>query len=123
MEEVITTKKVPLLGGWSDKSPESADIKVAAQYAVKMFNTQSKGKKMFKLVSIDAAQAQVTNVIHFKIEAVLGKTKCFKDENHDLESCSLERKRTKCYFEVTLNPHESEHELKEQNCTRIDKKV
>lgn len=58
------TEKVPLLGGWSDKSPESADVQEAAQYALKMFNTNSKGKKMFKLVSIDAAQVQVRFMQH-----------------------------------------------------------
>lgn len=123
MEEVITTKKVPLLGDWFERNPESTEVQEAAQHAVKMFNTHSKSRKMFKLVSITAAQTKVTNVINYKIDAVLGKTKCLKTEDLDLDSCSLERKQMKCHFEVAFNPRNNKHELHAQNCTKVGKKV
>lgn len=39
---------------------------------------------------------QVTNVINFKLDVVLGRTSCLKTEKQEMNSCSLERKVSCC---------------------------
>lgn len=123
VEEVITTKQVPRLGGWFEKNPEADDVQKAIQHAVEVYNTHSKTKKMFKLVSVKSAKSQVTNVINFKIDTILGKTKCLKSENHDLGSCILDKKQLKCHFLVTFNPRDNKYEVQKKRCSKIMKKV
>ncbi|KAM4720597.1 cystatin-8 isoform 1-T2 [Anableps anableps] len=123
VEEIITTRNVALLGGWTVKHPESEDVQKATRYAVEVFNKKSKAKKMFKLVSVNSAKFQVTAVLNFQIDTVLGKTKCSKSENHDLESCILDKKKLKCHFTVTVNPRNNEYNLQSKSCNKIGKKA
>ncbi|XDV53790.1 hypothetical protein PO909_022212, partial [Leuciscus waleckii] len=81
LEEAIVARNVELLGGWNDANPESEDVQEAAKEAVEAFNMKSKAKKYFKLINITSARTQVTNVINYKIEATIGKTKCRKSDD------------------------------------------
>ncbi|KAM9821109.1 cystatin-C [Neosynchiropus ocellatus] len=118
VEEVITAEKVPLLGGWSVRDAESEQVLDAAEHAVKLFNSQLKGRRLFKLLSVTSAQSQVTNMINYKIEAVLAKTKCLKSESHNLDTCGLARKRLQCSFDVAFDPRHSKYELQSHKCTK-----
>nr|XP_057920831.1 cystatin-F [Doryrhamphus excisus] len=119
VEEVIVARKVPVLGGWFESNAESQEVQAAAKHAVDTFNTYSKAKRLFKLASITSAQTQVTNGLNYRINAVLGKTKCLKAKNHDLSNCNPEKKTLKCHFEVMFNPSGNKYEMQSQKCKMI----
>lgn len=60
---VLPSGKVPLLGAWSEINPDSADVQEAARHAVETFNSNHRGRKAFKLLSVSAAQSQVENLV------------------------------------------------------------
>ncbi|XP_016429171.1 L-cystatin-like [Sinocyclocheilus rhinocerous] len=117
-EEVIVARNVELLGGWTLASPEREDVREAAKEAVELFNSKSKAKKYFKLVNVTSASTQVTNKINYKIEATLGKTKCRKSEDTDIEACGMTKRQLACKFEVTLDLMIDEHEVQKMSCRR-----
>lgn len=123
VEEIIKARKIPLLGGWVDRDPESDDVQKAAQHAEKMFNDKSKSDKMFKLVSITAARSQVTNMINYEMDAILGKTSCLKSENHILNNCNLEKKQLKCIFKVSFIPSDDKYKMRRQKCKKLEETV
>lgn len=108
-----------MLGGWVEINPESADVQDAAQHVVRTINSKAKYKKMFKLILVSSAKRQVcsivykenevvsqsiigrlpvadcfqvTNAINFKVDMVLGRTKCLNSGNHDLNNCTLTKR-------------------------------
>ena len=67
-------ENVNLLGGWHDKSPDAQDVQAAASYAVEKFNSRSKAKKNFKLISITSAKAQVRYTVIASMVGLWGKS-------------------------------------------------
>ncbi|KAF5897926.1 Cystatin precursor, partial [Clarias magur] len=81
------------LGDWAKVNTNQKDVQDATEKAVERFNTKSKAKKYFRLVDVTSARMKVTNMINYKIDAVLGKTKCPKSETAtDLDSCDMAQK-------------------------------
>ncbi|XP_067288699.1 cystatin-C [Pseudorasbora parva] len=117
-EAVVVARNVELLGGWNNANPEREDVQEAAKEAVEIFNTKSKAKKYFKLINVISARTQVTNMINYKIEATIGKTKCRKSEDANIEACGMTKKLLACKFDVTLNPMNDDHTVERMSCKR-----
>ncbi|XP_059395216.1 L-cystatin [Carassius carassius] len=117
-EAVIVARNVELLGGWTLANPKREDVQEAAKEAVEVFNTKSKGKKYFRLINVTSASTQVTNKINYKIEATIGKTKCRKSEDTDIQACGMAKKQLTCKFEVTLDPMNDDHDVQKISCKR-----
>ncbi|TTD77401.1 Cystatin-8 [Bagarius yarrelli] len=111
-EEEAVVRHVQPLGDWSLVNPNQGDVQEATIKAVEKFNMKSKAKKYFKLVEVTSAQTKVTNVINYKINAIIGRTKCLKTEPGDLDLCDLNKKRLRCKFDVEFNPRNDEYTVK-----------
>ncbi|XP_028318707.1 cystatin-13 [Gouania willdenowi] len=118
VDEPITAKKVVLQGDWAEINPYSKDVEAAVEYAVETFNSHSKRKRLFKLVSVIHPKAQTTNVMNYKFDTLLAKTKCLKSENQDAESCTFKKKHVKCHFVVTFDPRTNKHSLMKHKCSK-----
>ncbi|XP_066506874.1 cystatin [Hoplias malabaricus] len=117
-EEPVIARNVEPLGGWTEAHPERTDVQEAAKKAVEKFNMKSKAKKYFKLMDVTSAKTQITNMVNFKIEATIAKTKCLKTEPANIESCELGKKRLKCDFEVEYNPRSDQYVVKTVSCNQ-----
>ncbi|KAG5834840.1 cystatin-C-like [Anguilla anguilla] len=115
-EFTVTTRDEQPLGGSYKLHPHSAEVQRVAKKAVEDFNQRSESD--FRLLSVTSAEYRVTNVINYKIDAVIGKTKCPESEGPDLESCVLERKmwQRKCNFEVTFDPRDDTYGFFQPSC-------
>ncbi|KAJ8260939.1 hypothetical protein COCON_G00166620 [Conger conger] len=119
-EELIVPKHSHPSGGSFHMNPEGSEVLEAARKAVEEFNKRSSSKKYFRLLNVTSAEAQVTNLINYKIDAVIVKTKCLKSEEADIETCILGKKQKQrtCRFEVTFNPQNDTYELLLFSCKR-----
>ncbi|KAF7701366.1 hypothetical protein HF521_002531 [Silurus meridionalis] len=111
-EEAIVVQHVQPLGGWSSVSPNQKDVQDAARKGLENFNKKSKAKKYFKMVDVTSAKIQVSNMINYRIKTIIGKTKCLKTENGDLDSCEMLQKRLKCKFDVQFDPRKDQDQYK-----------
>ncbi|XP_042588097.1 L-cystatin-like [Cyprinus carpio] len=117
-EAIIVPRNVELLGGWTLANPKREDVQEAAKEAVEVFNTKSRAKRYFKLINVTSASTQVTNKINYKIEATIGKTKCRKSEDNDIQACGMAKRQLTCKIEVTLDPKTDDHEVQKISCRR-----
>ncbi|KTG36000.1 hypothetical protein cypCar_00020890 [Cyprinus carpio] len=117
-EAIIVPRNVELLGGWTLANPKREDVQEAAKEAVEVFNKKSRAKRYFKLINVTSASTQVTNKINYKIEATIGKTKCRKSEDNDIQACGMAKRQLTCKIEVTLDPKTDDHEVQKISCRR-----
>uniref|UniRef100_A0A8C9TDM6 Si:busm1-57f23.1 n=1 Tax=Scleropages formosus TaxID=113540 RepID=A0A8C9TDM6_SCLFO len=117
-EALIQAEYVQPLGGWVAMNPQSPEVQEAAEMAVQVFNSRSKAKKLFRLHHVTSVSKQVTNVISYKIDARIGKTKCMKSEANDTESCAFGKKYHLCKFEVTLDPRHDIRKVISSECRK-----
>ncbi|MCJ8742655.1 hypothetical protein PDJAM_G00084690 [Pangasius djambal] len=115
-EQVIVARHVQPLGSWSIVNPKQENVQEAARKAVERFNSKSKAKKYFKLVDVTSAQVKVTDMINYKMNAIIGRTKCLKTEPGDLDSCDMTEKVLRCKFEVQFNPRNNEYVVQNVSC-------
>ncbi|XP_034048108.1 cystatin [Thalassophryne amazonica] len=95
------------------------DVQNATYHCVDMFNTKSKAKKIFKLVSVDSAQIQVTSEINYRIEAILARSNCLKVDYDKWNSCNLEKRRLKCTFNVASHPNKEKYNMHKFSCNKM----
>ncbi|KAM9456492.1 cystatin [Clarias gariepinus] len=119
VEEPVVVRHIQPLGGWAKVNIDQKDVQDATEKAVEKFNTKSKAKKYFKLVNVTSAKMKTTNILNYRINAVLAKTKCPKSETAtDLNFCDMAQKRLKCKFEVELDPRNNQYEVKIVSCNK-----
>ncbi|GIY84894.1 cystatin domain-containing protein [Caerostris darwini] len=67
-------------GGFEDASIDDEEVVAAANHATKSLSNTFSGNYHHKLVKILRAQQQVVAGMNYKLDIILGKTDCKKDE-------------------------------------------
>ncbi|XP_023664296.2 cystatin [Paramormyrops kingsleyae] len=117
-EEEILLRRTHHLGAPVSIPPQSPEVQASARLATEKFSSKSRSKMLFRLLDVTSAEMQVTNIITFKIWATIGKTKCPKSTDADLESCVLGKRRLSCTFEVTYDPRTNQHKVPISDCKK-----
>ncbi|XP_048877399.1 uncharacterized protein si:busm1-57f23.1 [Brienomyrus brachyistius] len=118
IEEEIIPSHTHHLGAPVSIPPQSSEVQVAARLATEKFSSKSRSKMLFRLLDVTSAERQVTNIITYKIWATIGKTKCPKSTDADLESCVLGKRRLSCTFEVTYDPRTEQRKVPVSDCKK-----
>ncbi|CAL1297381.1 unnamed protein product [Larinioides sclopetarius] len=115
-----------LLGGYEDASIDDEDVLVAANHAAKGLSKQFSGPYHHRLVKVLKAQKQVVAGINYKLDVIVGKTNCKKDEVEFENSgdCDFQdgiSAYKKCQVVVYRDLNDS-HKLVATGCTLASKK-
>ncbi|KAG8525050.1 Cystatin-9-like [Galemys pyrenaicus] len=119
----------PVTRGLTTQEEKDRDDKINLQdyfaatveYALHMFNTQSKDTNAYRLVRVlNSWTEQIVGMIAFSMELLLRRTRCGKFEE-DIDNCPFQSSRQlnntfTCFFTIGTNRRETTFQLLYKTC-------